>query len=86
MKKRVYLRNDTALFCRYAQVSIAQQADQSDCKKVPRQVCPVVDVADNGDTLAEMVWMGWFGYKAKSCDGRLSQFFHMQPNGMQLDA
>ena len=46
-EKKSLLRSDNALFCRYAQVSIAQQADQSDCKKVPRQVCPVVDVADN---------------------------------------
>ena len=41
------LTRDNALFCRYVQVSIAQQADQSNCRKVPRQVYPVVDVADN---------------------------------------
>ena len=71
VKKRLCLRSDNALFCRYAQVSIAQQADQSNCRKVPRQVCQVVDVADNWGTLAEMVWKGWFGYKTKSCYGRL---------------
>ena len=33
-------------------------------------------------------WSGWggFGYEDKSCDGKLLQFFHMQSNGMQLDA
>uniref|UniRef100_A0A7N2LMS4 TIR domain-containing protein n=1 Tax=Quercus lobata TaxID=97700 RepID=A0A7N2LMS4_QUELO len=43
----------------YAQVSIAQQTDQGDCRKVPRQVCLVVDVVDNSGTLVEMVWIGW---------------------------
>ena len=28
---------------------------------------------------------GGFGYVIKSCAGRLLLFFHMQPNGMQLD-
>ena len=32
----VCLTSDYDLFCRYAQVSIAQQADQSNCRKVQR--------------------------------------------------
>ena len=42
-EKRVCLRSDNALFCKYAQVCIAQQANQSNCRKVPRQVCQVVE-------------------------------------------
>uniref|UniRef100_A0A7N2MFP0 TMV resistance protein N n=1 Tax=Quercus lobata TaxID=97700 RepID=A0A7N2MFP0_QUELO len=66
---------------RYAQVFNAQQQDQSNCRKVPRQKCP--GVANYWGTLAEME--GGFGYVTKSSAGSLLLFFHMQPNGMQLD-
>ena len=69
------------MLCRYAQVFNVQQEDQSNCRKVPRQKCP--GVANYCGTLAEME--GGFGYLTKSSAGSLLLFFHMQPNGMQLD-
>ena len=55
-----------ALFCRYTQAYDKQHVDQSNCRRVPRWVCPVVKgwhVADCREAQAEKLQMGLFCHK-----------------------